>query len=128
MRRPTPAPPGCAPPESARPPSRRLAREVTALISVGGALLRTVAEIVLGTAHPGTLDVERTRPAPATDPYELSQVAELIYELLDAHDDTSLLASELELDPIWGSHLEYLRALQRHGREAMARMSLDVAA
>jgi hypothetical protein len=47
----------------------------------------------------------------------------LIYELLDAHDDTAQLASELACDDLWQAHLEYLRALQRKGREVLAEVS-----
>ena len=45
----------------------------------------------------------------------------LVYELLDAHDDTARLAADLLVDPCWQVHLEYLRDLQRVGREALAR-------
>jgi hypothetical protein len=58
------------------------------------------------------------KPAP-------SAVASLVYELLDAHDDTAQMASELVLDPLWQAHLDYLRALQRKGRETLAHMQLD---
>jgi hypothetical protein len=51
----------------------------------------------------------------------------LIYELLDAHDDTARLASDLQADPGWRSHLDYLRDLQRVGRELVARLDLEVA-
>ncbi len=52
---------------------------------------------------------------------------ELIYELLDAHDDTARLAGALgEVDPGWSAHLDYLRALQRKGREAVAQLALEV--
>jgi hypothetical protein len=52
---------------------------------------------------------------------------ELIYELLDAHHDTARLASALgEVDPAWSAHLDYLRALQRKGREAVAQLALEV--
>lgn len=44
----------------------------------------------------------------------------LVYELLDAHDDTARLAADLMDDPCWNAHLEYLRDLQRIGREALA--------
>lgn len=44
----------------------------------------------------------------------------LVYELLDAHADTADLAGELEYDPRWAAHLDYLRVLQRKGREALA--------
>lgn len=49
-------------------------------------------------------------------------LATLVYELLDAHRDTSELAVELgiDCDVRWRGHLEYLRALQRVGREALA--------
>jgi hypothetical protein len=52
---------------------------------------------------------------------------ELIYELLDAHDDTSRLAAEMgEPEPAWRAHVEYLRALQRKGREAVAQLAPEV--
>jgi hypothetical protein len=44
----------------------------------------------------------------------------LVYELLDAHADTADLAADLASEPRWSAHLEYLRALQRAGREALA--------
>ena len=47
----------------------------------------------------------------------------LIYELLDAHRDTAELAGQLCDDPAWARHLDYLRALQRAGRETLARMT-----
>ncbi len=45
---------------------------------------------------------------------------ELVYELLDAHVDTMRMARELDGDPSWAAHLDYLRDLQRVGREALA--------
>ena len=48
----------------------------------------------------------------------------LVYELLDAHDDTAQLmrddvcASALGAD--WAAHLDYLQRLQRLGREILA--------
>ena len=48
-------------------------------------------------------------------------VTELVYELLDAHVDTMRMADELATDPAWAAHLDYLRDLQRVGREALAR-------
>jgi hypothetical protein len=53
------------------------------------------------------------------------EVVALIYELLDAHNDTAQLADELPSDPCWEAHLDYLRALQREGRATLARMSLE---
>jgi hypothetical protein len=49
------------------------------------------------------------------------QLTWLIYELLDAHDDTARLADDLVWDERWALHLEYLRDLQRVSREALAR-------
>ena len=48
-------------------------------------------------------------------------LAELAYELLDAHTDTAQLLDGLAYDPAWAAHLDYLRALQRMGREMLAR-------
>ena len=48
-------------------------------------------------------------------------VTELVYELLDAHMDTLRMAHDLDGDPVWAAHLDYLRDLQRVGREALAR-------
>jgi len=48
-------------------------------------------------------------------------VTELVYELLDAHADTMRLACDLDPDPAWAAHLDYLRDLQRVGRETLAR-------
>lgn len=45
---------------------------------------------------------------------------ELVYELLDAHVDTMRMVGELDGDPAWARHLDYLRDLQRVGREALA--------
>lgn len=56
------------------------------------------------------------------------QLSRLVYELLDAHIDTMTLAGSLEGNPPlledsqrWAAHLDYLRGLQRVGREALAR-------
>jgi len=54
------------------------------------------------------------------------QLTLLVYELLDAHDDTARLAADLAPDVSWKMqvrwevHLGYLRDLQRLGREALA--------
>jgi hypothetical protein len=58
---------------------------------------------------------------PATTLSEADAVT-LIYELLDAHQDTTDLAEEVTDDARWAAHLDYLRALQRTGREILARM------
>src|SRR5919112_1163502 len=52
-------------------------------------------------------------------------LAELAYELLDAHTDTAQLVDGLRYDPSWAAHLDYLRALQREGREMLARIAAE---
>jgi hypothetical protein len=52
-------------------------------------------------------------------------LAELAYELLDAHSDTAQLVDALPYDPSWAAHLDYLRALQRKGREILAHTAPD---
>jgi len=49
-----------------------------------------------------------------------SALVDLVYELLDAHDDTTRLAQPAVTDDAWEAHLDYLRRLQRIGREALA--------
>ena len=54
-------------------------------------------------------------------PVETSaRLVELIYELMDAHDDTARLAQALSSDVQWQAHLDYLQQLQRVGRELLA--------
>lgn len=50
------------------------------------------------------------------------RLSSLLYELLDAHVDTIKLAWPFEDDDDWAAHLDYLRGLQRVGRETLARM------
>ena len=54
-----------------------------------------------------------------------TELAALAYELLDAHVDTAQLTDELMNDPSWTAHLDYLRALQRKGREMLARTTAE---
>ncbi len=50
-----------------------------------------------------------------------ARLVALVYELLDAHEDTARLARRLAAaDPEWREHLDYLRRLQRVGREMLA--------
>jgi hypothetical protein len=49
------------------------------------------------------------------------ELLSLVYELLDAHDDTARLVVGADLDLRWSAHLDYLRDLQRVGREMIAR-------
>ena len=63
------------------------------------------------------MDTSHAKPTASPDP----QLAELIYELLDAHDDTARLAQDRLDDPVWAAHLDYLRCLQRIARGLLAR-------
>jgi hypothetical protein len=49
-----------------------------------------------------------------------SQLLTLLYELLDAHGDTTRLANAQALDGRWRAHLDYLGDLQRAAREVLA--------
>jgi len=51
-----------------------------------------------------------------------SDIVGLVYELLDAHVDTLQLAGDSAHGHDWAAHLDYLRDLQRVGREALARL------
>ena len=54
-------------------------------------------------------------------PWPCEQLTLLVYELLDAHDDTARIATGQNLDVQWQVHLSYLRDLQRVAREMLAR-------
>ena len=56
------------------------------------------------------------------EPPRPSLLIDLVYELLDAHSDTMALASDIR-DPDWEAHTDYVRALQRRGREIVALVS-----
>jgi hypothetical protein len=60
----------------------------------------------------------RRANAPVDVPKE--RLTRLVYELLDAHDDTMRLTVHPPVDPRWELHLDYLRDLQRAGREVLA--------
>jgi hypothetical protein len=49
-----------------------------------------------------------------------AKLVALVYELMDAHDDTARLAAGLGNDVRWAAHLDYLQQLQRVGRELLA--------
>jgi hypothetical protein len=57
-----------------------------------------------------------TRRCPQAD----ERLIELVYELLDAHWETSRIASDWDLDEAWQAHLMYLLDLQRVARELLA--------
>jgi hypothetical protein len=58
---------------------------------------------------------------PPTTSDRSEQLARLVYELLDAHSDTARLMQEHSGEVQWRAHLDYLRDLQRLGRETLAR-------
>ncbi len=62
------------------------------------------------------------KPNQTGDTTTADHLADLVYELLDAHCDTVRLADELREGVAWAAHLDYLRDLQRVGREALARL------
>jgi hypothetical protein len=61
------------------------------------------------------------RRAMAPMPGACEQLTRLVYELVDAHDDTARIANCQHLDAHWQAHLSYLRDLQRVARELLAR-------
>ena len=62
-----------------------------------------------------------TAPPVAPLPEPCEQLTRLVYELLDAHDDTARIATGQHLDARWQAHLSYLCDLQRVARELLAR-------
>lgn len=65
----------------------------------------------MASADPPPLSVTHGRSEP---------LARLVYELLDAHSDTERLVRGNPMEHEWGAHLDYLRDLQRVGREVLA--------
>jgi hypothetical protein len=67
-------------------------------------------------------DAHRTAGEFTGEEARLQRFTDLVYELLDAHEDTTRLGAELaEVWPEWQVHVDYLRQLQRVGREMLAR-------
>jgi hypothetical protein len=64
-------------------------------------------------------------PASSPSAERAEQLARLVYELLDAHADTSRLVDGPSTDLTWQTHLHYLQDLQRSGREILARDALE---
>jgi hypothetical protein len=93
------------------------AGETLVCLGLGAAVLR---------AHSGPQAVHAARETTASgehrpDAETAADLTSLAYELLDAHADTGQLADGLADDGSWAAHLDYLRALQRKGRETLAR-------
>jgi len=103
---------------------RNRRKGVRAIVPLGAAAVRAVAlALVDGTAEHGAASGCSPNSQSASLPIQIA----LIYELLDAHGDTARLADALRgPDLPWESHLEYLRALQRRGREILAQLELEV--
>ena len=97
------------------------AREALICLRLGAAARR--AHCVPQAAHPApdtTAGGDHQSESAAA-----ASLAALAYELLDAHADTAQLADGLSYDQSWAAHLDYLRALQRKGRETLARTAPD---
>jgi hypothetical protein len=60
--------------------------------------------------------------ADASTTTDVRDLQALVYELLDAHVDTMMLAVGTSERGLWSAHLDYLRDLQRVGRETLARV------
>jgi hypothetical protein len=92
-------------------------RHLRYFVAVAAAVLR--AHSVPQAVHPAreTTASDDHRP----DAEAAAGLVLLAYELLDAHADTAELADGLAYDRSWAAHLHYLRALQRKGRETLAR-------
>jgi hypothetical protein len=89
-------------------------------LGAAGRRARAAAEAV----HPGATGTNgggHHRP----DAEAGAGLAELAYELLDAHTDTAQFVDRVPYDPSWAAHLDYLRALQRKGRDMLARAALE---
>lgn len=80
---------------------------------------RALIAQLAGVAGSAGRDLHGREPSADTT----TELTSWVYELLDAHTDTTRLASDLECDPYWSAHLDYLRDLQRRGRETLARAS-----
>jgi hypothetical protein len=133
MRLPVPTLGGDSPP---RPPAASddnrgmgpvFATAVRAAIDAGeafiGALVGRRLPLVIALGAPATPGRDALDPSVRCRATTHPEV--LVYELLDAHADTAELAAEPRGEPRWAAHLDYLRALQRTGREALAQMVED---
>jgi len=103
------------------------ATKLQAAACAGGAAVRlrlgaagSRARVAAQAVHPGAAGTGGGGDHRA-DADACAGLAELAYELLDAHADTAQLVDALPYDPSWAAHLDYLRALQRKGREMLAR-------
>jgi hypothetical protein len=95
--------------------------KLRAAASTGGAVGCHAAAQPVHPGATGTSGGGDLRPAAEAR----AGLAELAYELLDAHSDTAQLIAGLPHDPCWAAHLDYLRALQRTGRAMLARTAVE---
>ena len=99
-------------------------------VCAGGALICLQLGAAVLRAHSVRQAVRPARETTASGDHQpgaeaTAGLAVLAYELLDAHADTAQLADGLAYDRSWAAHLDYLRALQRKGRETLARTAPD---
>lgn len=111
---------------------RLLSRGTSAVdaVSASEAFVRGVLSRLAGRASgPSTAPTNRTDSSPVAEqgtPRAVpASLVVLVYELLDAHTDTAELASRLPYDPSWATHVDYLRGLQRKGRETLAQLGAE---
>jgi hypothetical protein len=105
--------------------------KIQAAVCAGGALvcLRLGAACRRARSAPQAVHTGDTGTSASGDQQPAKKaaggLAELAYELLDAHADTAQLAGGISFDRSWAAHLDYLRALQRRGREMLARATTE---
>jgi hypothetical protein len=99
------------------------------IIGVGAAsarLARAGADALLADTRSGTeRSLRRTTTRQVPRDASLSALGKLVYQLLDAHEDTAQMAAWFRGDPDWRLHLERLQRLQRTSRETLAHLGLD---
>lgn len=102
---------------------RRLRLRVAGACVPVRAVAHTVARLALVWRNPVS-QPPRISQTTAVEPESSATLSiplvGLVYELLDAHEDTAQLATDFACDPAWSTHLSYLRQLQRVGREVLA--------
>jgi hypothetical protein len=74
----------------------------------------------MGAAKPDAVVIPDSRPMSRITPIPEELLVVLTYELLDALDDTTRLAAGVDDERTWEFHLDYVRQLQRVGREVLA--------
>jgi hypothetical protein len=62
---------------------------------------------------------EALPPAPISE-----QLTQLVYELVDAHEETARLVEEMASEAARALDLDYLRDLQRVGREVLGKAAV----